>query len=552
MKKHKVFKVIGIVLASIAGFCVLCHGSLMTWVRVAKDNDVPLFIHNGFKSIFFIDKETQEVKDFKTKIGGVMRGVCHPHKESETLKKIEAANINWVRFDIPGIIPFELDKNNNPIEKDGEYVPNAFFKEFVEKCEYYKTFNQKLLVITPGIFDMLKFVGEESVFQFGGDFTKKFIDFSKTCARFYAEKLSPIVSGFQVCNETEIPKWRGALTTEQVTYFIGGVMMKEMHDICSKNNCIIGFNQSMLGNFNLANGLTKNYSEFFDYVGADLYAGSFEPYTKFMWINEFYVKYLYYVTRKPIIITEFGYIGYGENKTNEEKERFLRDTYGEKFDSEEKIKENFPEFIEAFDKNSRTNLADSKIEEIEFQLDKVYLNENQRQKFLKQYAPYDSVEKMKSDKLGFVKKYEEVTHTDKTCGSVKESRRIMEAGNFSKDSINEAIKFFFKHCVSHLYKICDSSIGVLGYDHTEEGQAKYLKDFVRRISKKKYVCGFFVYHLLEDKYCYECSQADCPVETGWGLLRVTKGTAEFFDPADVVVKKSYFAIQEVYAELKNI
>ena len=550
-KKRKALKIIGIVLASIAGFCVVCHGALMTWIRVTDNNDIPLFIHNGIKSLFFIDNENDEVKEFKTKVGGVMRGVCHPHDEPVTLQKMEEANINWVRYDLPGFSPIQLDENYDPIIVDGEYVPSLTFVKFLEESEYFKTFNQKLLIITPGLEDMLENVGESDVFKFGGEFSEKFINYSKICARFYAEKLSTIASGFQICNETEIPKWRGALTTEQVVYFIGDVMMKEMHDTCAKNNCVIGFNQSMLGNYKLANGLTEKYSQYFDYVGVDLYPGSFEPYLKFMWVNDFYVKYLYYVTRKPIIITEFGYIGHGESKSDDEKEQYLRNTFGERFDTEDKIKNDFVNFLGVFNIVSRTAVATSKIEEIEFQLNSDKYTEEEKVRILNQVQPFTNVEDMKKDKLGLLAAYERNSKLDKTCGLISESYRIMQAGGYSKESIDEAIDFFFLHGKSHLYKTCDSSIGLIGYDHTEEGQAKYLRDFVRRISKKKYVCGFFVYHLLEDNYCYECGQDGCPVETGWGLMRIQTGTTYHFDSSDIVLKQSYYAIKEVYGELKN-
>lgn len=550
-KKHKALKIIGIVLTSIVGFGVLCHGALMTWVRVAKDNDIPLFIHNGVKSLFFIDNETQEVRDFKIKVGGVMRGVCQPHQEPVTLQKMQDANVNWVRRDLVPGCPIETDKNYNPIIVDGEYVPSKSFAAIVKELEYLKTYDQKILLITPGLEDMLKFVGEEKVFQFGGEFSEKFINFSKICAHFWAEKLSTLVSGFQICNETEVSKWRGALTTEQVVYFIGGVMMKEMHEICSRNNCVIGFNQSMLGNYKLAHGLAEKYSEYFDYTGVDLYPGCFEPYLKFMWVNDFYVKYLYYVTRKPIIITEFGYIGHGESMSSEEQQQYLGNTFGEKFDSEDKIKENFVDFLGVFNIICRQGTASNKIDEIEFQLNSDMYSEKDKQKILEQYYPYTTVEEMRNDKLGFLAAYEKNCHLDKTPGLVSESYRIMQADSYSKESIEKAVDFFFLNGKSHLYKTCDSSIGIIGYDHTEEGQAKYLRDFVRRLSKKKYVCGFFVYHLLEDKYCYECGQEDCPVETGWGLIRITKGVSLGFDPANIEIKQSYYAIQEVYGELKN-
>ena len=299
------------------------------------------------------------------------------------------------------------------------------------------------------------------------------------------------------------------------------------------------------------NGLTENYSEYFDYTGVDLYTGSFEPYTKFMWINEFYVKYLYYVTRKPIVITEFGYIGHGETKTKKEKQQYLLDTFGEKFDSEDKIKENFPEFLEIFNKKGKIEYAEVKIDEIINLIKISKASEQEKQNYLNSFYPYDSIEKMQEDKLGFYEFYVKKNNTDKTASIVLEAKRIMEAGNYSEDSIEEATDYFFTYGKEHLYKTCDSKIGVIGYEHTEEGQADFLRDFVRKLSKKNYVCGFFVYQLLETPGCYMCNQKDCPVETGWGLIRVKHGDPLNYLFEDTEIKPSYYAIKEVYEELKN-
>ena len=133
-KPKKLLKILSVVLASITGFGVLCHGVLMTWVNVAKDNDIPLFIHNGFKSLFFNDsKEDENVNNFKNKVGGVMRGVCHPRPEEAVLSKLEPANIEWVRYDLPGFSPIKVDENYNPVIVNNEYVPSPSFIEYVAK-----------------------------------------------------------------------------------------------------------------------------------------------------------------------------------------------------------------------------------------------------------------------------------------------------------------------------------------------------------------------------------------------------------------------------------
>ena len=80
----------------------------------------------------------------------------------------------------------------------------------------------------------------------------------------------------------------------------------------------------------------RPYHKYTDYIGVDLYFGTFENVVKSMETYPAVMKMLHAVTGKPIILAEFGYIGCGEPKTPEEKAEIL-EKYG--VHSEEEAKQ---------------------------------------------------------------------------------------------------------------------------------------------------------------------------------------------------------------------
>ena len=76
------------------------------------------------------------------------------------------------------------------------------------------------------------------------------------------------------------------------------------------------------------------------------------------------------------------------------KKQYLKDTFGEKFDTEKKIRENFVEFIDIFNEKGRLEFITLKIENLECEIELTCQTEKQKEQFLARYAPYDSIEKI--------------------------------------------------------------------------------------------------------------------------------------------------------------
>ena len=67
--------------------------------------------------------------------------------------------------------------------------------------------------------------------------------------------------------------------------------------------------------------------------------------------------------------------------------------------------------------------------------------------------------------------------------------------------------------------------------------ADFFEYIIPKIRKVDYVIGMNVYCWGDSDSCYVCGQADCPVETGWGLVD-GKGNP----------KPAYYAVQKAYEE----
>ena len=106
-----------------------------------------------------------------------------------------------------------------------------------------------------------------------------------------------------------------------------------------------------------------------------------------------------------------------------------------------------------------------------------------------------------------------------------------------RDSSGDLGEFVFNsEFTNHLYMEMPENVMVKGYPHTPEGQAKFYADIFPRLVAKPYLIGAFVYCYSDSPACYYCGQADCPVETKWGL--VTAAGKE---------KPSYYAVRDMWA-----
>lgn len=106
---------------------------------------------------------------------------------------------------------------------------------------------------------------------------------------------------------------------------------------------------------------------------------------------------------------------------------------------------------------------------------------------------------------------------------------------------NRYYNFLFKSDMrDHLYCELQKITKIPGYDHTPEGQGKFYDDIIPRLYNLKYVAGMIIYCYQDSDKCYVCGQADCPVETRWGLVD-QQGNP----------KPSYYAVQRGYGKIQG-
>ncbi len=261
-----------------------------------------------------LSKNDEECAVVTEKIGGFMTGVCHAEPDYELIKD---AGINWHRKDIPF-----------PYDKDGGLSQS--YINWKERMKGYADNGIKIFGITPYPDDYI---------DYGLDprdpASKEGI---QDIARFFIEDLKDIVGAIQVTNEMGIERFTYPLTLDEAADFIG-MQLEAMYPV--RGNIIIGYNLGGLSVVTLPFKMMK-YHKYCDYVGLDMYLGSFEDIAKN--INQYLVilGFVRKVTNKPIIMCEFGYIGNGKQKTEEEKTAILQH-YG--YNSEEEAIADMDNFI---------------------------------------------------------------------------------------------------------------------------------------------------------------------------------------------------------------
>lgn len=90
----------------------------------------------------------------------------------------------------------------------------------------------------------------------------------------------------------------------------------------------------------------------------------------------------------------------------------------------------------------------------------------------------------------------------------------------------------------HFYCELPAKTVIRGYPHTPEGQADFYRDIIPRLTDMPFLIGMFIYKYSDSEHCYVCGQADCPVETRWGLTTV-----------DGQKKPTWFAVRDAFAKI---
>ena len=260
---------------------------------IAFFESIILAISCFFCSIFNLPDKN--VKNFIENNGGFMYGICHPNEDYEMLAD---AGLKWVRFDIP--CPFDRDGN----------IRSAY-NAFKERCRSYTERGFKVMAVTPYPRDLIADMGFNPVED---------LEKTKEIAVFLYNDLKNITGGFQITNEMGLVGFMTPLTLEEAALYIG-IQLEAISEV-KDESFPIGYNSADLIRVSKdLHKLMKPYLKYCDYVGIDLYTGNqgnakAKDYAK-------KVKKLYRMTRKPIIIEEFGFWSEGGPKTPEQKAEIL-------------------------------------------------------------------------------------------------------------------------------------------------------------------------------------------------------------------------------------
>lgn len=304
-------------------------GAIVLILVLAWNLVLPRFDGGGYRYVaveviksFFKASSNESVDEVLRKTGGVVKGVCHPN---ENYEQIQEANIEWVRLDLTSL-PY--DENGNPTEG---------YLAFKERAKGYADKGMKVMCVTqyPSVFidagyDPRNEAGREKI---------------KEMAAFIAQDLQGYVAGFQITNEMGIEHFTLPLTLEEASLYIG-VQLEAMEQY--KKDIIVGYNLAGFTMYQLCE-LMKPWNKYCDYIGLDLYLGCFEGMFKELYIYDGIMRFMWSYTGLPVIVNEFGYMGYGDVKSEEAKNAILKQ-YG--FNSEAEARadvmklinnENFPE-----------------------------------------------------------------------------------------------------------------------------------------------------------------------------------------------------------------
>lgn len=273
-----------------------------------------------------VAKYEDDVQAALEKSGGVIKGVCHADPDYELIKE---AGISWTRKDIP----FLYDHEGNISQS---------YLNWKAEMQAYADNGIKVFAITPYPYKFLEY-GIDPRTPEGK------IKVQET-AEYYARDLAGIVGAFQVTNEMGIDRFTLPLTIDEAADYIG-YQLEVMYPICKENNILLGYN---IADFTLPFKMLK-YNDYLDYVGLDLYLGCFEDILHEIETFEGLAGLVHHITGKPIIYCEFGYMGYGEPKTEEEKIAVLQ-KYG--YNSEAEATADMDNFIQKLPKDMKEEIIE--------------------------------------------------------------------------------------------------------------------------------------------------------------------------------------------------
>ena len=271
-------------------------------------------------------KYDEGVVDCLEKTGGLVKGVCQADPDYELIKE---AGINWTRKDIP----FLYDHEGNISQS---------YLNWKAEMKAYADNGIKIFAITPYPYKFL----EHGIDPRTPEGKLKV----QETAKYYVEDLKDIVGIFQVTNEMGIDRFTLPLTIDEAAEFIA-MQLEVMDPLCEEYDILLGYN---IANFELPFKMLK-YNDYLDYIGLDLYLGCFEDILHEIDTFVALAGLVHLISGKPIIYCEFGYMGYGEPKTPEEKVAVLQ-KYG--YNSEAEATADMDNFIQKLPEDMKEEILE--------------------------------------------------------------------------------------------------------------------------------------------------------------------------------------------------
>ncbi len=220
---------------------------------------------------------------------------------------MKQAGIEWVRALVP--YPFA--------DEDKKELSERYIKA-LEKIKFWKDHGFKIsgVTTTPGMMYAQKNSPSLKFVRFIPDWVgnideQKYYDNIQDGMEYVGRTLKGVIDSFQIANELDITRFRGDMTQEQAADFI----YKSAKGIKKGNkDATVYINTSCMTNPESTYFYERLYSDdcdvYFDYAGVDYYFGSHHPGVPEDW--EQTIQQIYDITKRPIIIAEWGYSSIGE------------------------------------------------------------------------------------------------------------------------------------------------------------------------------------------------------------------------------------------------
>jgi hypothetical protein len=230
---------------------------------------------------------------------------------TEDMQRMHDAGLRWLRSGIRGLDQERFFR--------GEKQPESFL-EAHRKIAQLRKDGFEIMGLTPSPMETSAAAGKLGSPEYFGNY--------RSLCTFLGQTFKGLIDYWQIANEVDIEIFRGKLTLEQAAEFLKAGL-RGMKD--ADRNLKVGINITLFpskpgevdwntdqheGVF-IAKSIYEDTSLEIDYAGFDSYPGTCRDGGAESWDE--YLDAFYELTKKPIIIQEFGYSAAGEVMTEEER-----------------------------------------------------------------------------------------------------------------------------------------------------------------------------------------------------------------------------------------